>query len=118
MSAEAGRANAAAAPANAKRRPACLRKKALPLPRISVRRAAPVVIALAVAGFALSLPAAGRRVDWWACGAAVGVYLVFGAPVLLSGRATFAGWIKLDDTANWFGLTDRLMEHGRTLAGL
>ena len=34
------------------------------------------------------------------------------------GRPTFAGYIRLDDTATWMALTDRVMEHGRSLAGL
>ena len=34
------------------------------------------------------------------------------------GQATFAGFIKLDDTATWMALTDRVMEHGRSLSGL
>ena len=50
--------------------------------------------------------------------AAVGVFAVFAAPIVLSGEATFAGYIKLDDTATWFAMTDRVMEHGRSLAGL
>ena len=37
---------------------------------------------------------------------------------MLSGRATFAGYIKLDDTATYLAMTDRVMEHGRSLAGL
>ena len=32
---------------------------------------------------------------------------------LASGDATFGGYIKLDDTATWMALTDRVMEHGR-----
>jgi hypothetical protein len=32
--------------------------------------------------------------------------------------ATFAGYIKLDDTATFLALTDRAMEHGRSLDGL
>ena len=49
---------------------------------------------------------------------AFGVFAVFAAPVVLSGEATFAGYIKLDDTATWFAITDRLMEHGRDLSSL
>jgi hypothetical protein len=77
----------------------------------------PVVVALAVAGFAVSLPLR-RRIDWWAVAAGCAVYAVFAAPVVLSGAATFAGYIKLDDTATWLAMTDRLMEHGRDLSGL
>ncbi|HSB38651.1 MAG TPA: hypothetical protein VLD13_06140 [Gaiellaceae bacterium] len=79
--------------------------------------AGPLVVALALAGLLLS--------RWWrpsprlwAPAAAVGVYAVFAAPVVLSGRATFAGYIKLDDTATYLAMTDRVMEHGRSLAGL
>jgi hypothetical protein len=46
------------------------------------------------------------------------VFAVFAAPIVLSGRATFAGYIKLDDTATYFAMTDRVMEHARSLAGL
>ncbi len=46
------------------------------------------------------------------------VFAVFAAPVVLSGEATFAGYIKLDDTATYFAMTDRVMEHARDLAGL
>jgi hypothetical protein len=79
---------------------------------------APMVVALAVAGLALSLPWRLRRPDWWLVVAAVGVFLVYAAPIVLSGKPTFAGYIKLDDTASWVGITDRLMTHGRSLAGL
>ena len=80
--------------------------------------AIPAVLMLAVAGAAVSLPLHGRRPDWWAVGAAGAIYAVFAAPVVLSGEATFAGYIKLDDTATWLAMTDRLMEHGRDLGGL
>ena len=54
----------------------------------------------------------------WAVAAAIGVFAVFAAPVVLSGEATFTGYIKLDDTATWLAITDRIMEHGRDLGGL
>ena len=78
-----------------------------------------VAAILGLAGFALT----GRRLpqlkpERGALIVAVAVFLVFGAPVILSGEPTFAGYIKLDDTATWFALTDRLMEHGRSLDGL
>lgn len=78
----------------------------------------PVVVALAVFGGGFSLPWRFGRPDPWAAAAALAVFLVFGAPVFLSGDPTFAGYIKLDDTATWLAMTDRLMEHGRSLAGL
>ena len=80
--------------------------------------ALPAVLVLAVAGFALSLAGRDRGVDWWAVAAGCAVYGFFAAPVVLSGEATFAGYIKLDDTATWLAITDRLMEHGRDLGGL
>ncbi len=75
----------------------------------------PLVAALAAAGFVL---ARRVRLDIWALAAAAAVFLVYGAPILLSGTATFAGYVKLDDTATFLALTDRVMEHGRSLAGL
>src|SRR5262245_16335435 len=39
-------------------------------------------------------------------------------PIVPAGQATFAGYIRLDDTATWMALTDRVMEHGRSLGGL
>ncbi len=50
--------------------------------------------------------------------AAAGAFAVYAAPIVLSGDATFAGFIKLDDTATWMAFTDQLMEHGRDLDGL
>jgi hypothetical protein len=77
--------------------------------------ATPLVAALAAAGLVLSRR---RDLDTWPFLAAAGVFLVYGAPVLVSGAATFAGYIKLDDTATFLAITDRVMEHGRSLAGL
>ena len=79
--------------------------------------AGPLVIALAIAGLMLRPPWLDRP-EPWALGAAAGVFAVFAAPIVLSGRATFAGYIKLDDTATYLAMTDRVMEHGRSLAGL
>jgi hypothetical protein len=79
--------------------------------------ATPLVVALAAAGFVLGAWR-GRTVDGWALGAALAVFAVFAAPVVLTGEATFTGYIKLDDTSIWFELVDRVMEHGRNLEGL
>lgn len=54
----------------------------------------------------------------WPALAAVGVFLVFGAPVILSGSATFAGYIKLDDTSTWLAFTDHVLAHGHSVSGL
>jgi hypothetical protein len=80
--------------------------------------ATPLVVALAVTGWGLSLPWRRVRVDLFALAAAVGAFAALGAPVVLSGSATFTGYIKLDDTATWLALTDRVMAHGHSLAGL
>lgn len=80
--------------------------------------ALPAVLALAVAGLALSRPGRDRSVDWWAVATGCAVYGFFAAPVVLSGDATFAGYIRLDDTATWLAMTDHLMEHGRDVSGL
>src|SRR5947208_15515509 len=78
----------------------------------------PVVVALAIAGLALSIPWRRSRIDWWAAATAGAVYAVFAAPIVLSGAATFAGYITLDDTATWLATPDRIMEHGRDLTGI
>ena len=79
--------------------------------------AAPLVVALAVAGLLLVPPWRGRDRAWPAA-AAVAAFAAFGAPTVLSGRATFDGYIKLDDTATYFAMTDRVMTHARSLAHL
>ena len=58
------------------------------------------------------------RFDGWASAAAIAVFLVYAAPVVLSGTATFAGYVKLDDTSTWLALTDQVMANGRSTAGL
>jgi hypothetical protein len=82
----------------------------------AARLTVPVVVALAAAGLVVSSPRG--RLDVMATAAAAIVYVCYGAPVLASGAATFAGYIKLDDTATFLALTDRALEHGRSLAGL
>ena len=78
----------------------------------------PVIVALAVAGFVLAPPWKGGRPSPWLVGALVAVFAVYAAPIVLSGSATFAGYIRLDDTATWLALTDRVMEAGRDIDGL
>ena len=78
----------------------------------------PLLLGLAIAGVGLSVPWRFGRPDPLPVAVAVGVFLVFGAPVILSGDPTFAGYIKLDDTATWLALTDQVMERGRDLDGL
>jgi len=54
----------------------------------------------------------------WPLLAAVGALLVYGAPVLLSGQATFTGYVKLDDTATWFNIVDVVMSHSHSLTAV
>ncbi len=78
----------------------------------------PLVVALSVAGFAVSGRWwSGRGGAWWLA-PAIAAFLVYGAPVVVSGEPTFAGYIRLDDTSTWLALTDRVMEHGHSLEGL
>jgi hypothetical protein len=73
----------------------------------------------AAVGLALGWPERGRlRGALWPGLAALGVLIVYGAPVLLSGQATFAGYVRLDDTATWLAIADQVMSHGRALAYL
>lgn len=79
--------------------------------------AAPLAVALAVAGFLLSW-GRPRGLDRFALIAALGVFIVYALPVLALGEPSFTGYIKLDDTATWLALTDRIAEAGRDLSGL
>ncbi len=84
----------------------------------TARLTTPIVVALAVAGLALSFPWRPERASGWVIGSATATYLAFGAPIILSGSATLAGYITLEDTSTWLAFTDRLLEHGRNVTGL
>ncbi len=77
----------------------------------------PLVVLLALAGL---VPALQRRArpDVAALVAGVAVFAVYAAPIVLSGSATFAGYISLDDTATWLALADNALAHGRDTAML
>ena len=79
----------------------------------------PLAVALGLAGWVLAIRG-GRALRPHAAPLAAFLVtgLVFGAPVIASGDPTFAGYIRLDDTSTWLALTDRVMEHGRSLDGL
>ncbi len=83
----------------------------------TARLTVPVVVGLATVGL---LRAARSRptLDWRLVALAVGVFAVYAAPVVLTGQATFTGYVKLDDTASFLGFTDQMMSHGRDLSGL
>ncbi len=77
-----------------------------------------VLIAVALGGVVLGRARLRRGVDGWLVGTAVLVFGAYGAPVLLSGQATFAGYTRLDDISTFLALTAHLAEHGRSLSGL
>jgi hypothetical protein len=77
----------------------------------------PLLVALAVAGLALGWRRLGRP-DPWAAAAAVGVFAVFAAPVVLSGEPGFAGYSILGDTSIHFIGADAVLERGRDVADL
>jgi hypothetical protein len=79
----------------------------------------PLIVALALVGLGLGAPRLREtRPDLLAASAALGVFLVFALPVVAAGDPTFTGYIRLDDTASWLGITDRVMTHGTSLDGL
>lgn len=85
----------------------------------TARLAVPLVVAAALAGLVLSRPWPRPRPSAaWPALAAAGAFAVYAAPIVLSGEPTFAGYIKLDDTATWLAFTDRVLDHGRTTTGL
>ena len=89
-----------------------------PLSASTASLAAPLVVTFALAGIALAFLGARPRFDAWAAGAAIAAYVAYAAPAALSGSSTFAGYIKLDDTATYLAMLDRIQDHGRSLAGL
>ncbi len=79
----------------------------------------PVVVVLAAAGIGLGLVRRGPlRPPPVLILALAGIFAVYAAPIVLSGDATLAGFIKLDDTATWLAFTDQVMADGRDLDGL
>jgi hypothetical protein len=80
--------------------------------------AAPVIAVGAVIGLAAMASRGRRRPSGWGLAAVAGTFGIYAAPIVLSGEATFAGYIRLDDTATWMAFTDQLSEHGRALGSL
>ena len=81
---------------------------------------APAAAPLVAAGGLAGLARAWRRTKLAPAVlvAALGVLLIYGAPVILSGQATFLGYVRLDDTATWLAFIDQFFAHGRSLATL
>ena len=80
--------------------------------------AVPLVVALAVVGLAVGAGDLRDRLDPWTAGVGITAYAVYAAPTVASGQATFAGYVKLDDTATWLGILDYVLERGTHVTGL
>jgi hypothetical protein len=86
---------------------------------VTAELGAPLTALGAVAGLVVGWKRVrSPRLDRWAAGAALVVFAVFAAPIVLSGSATFAGYTILGDTAVHFVLVDHIGSHGTDLAGL
>lgn len=83
----------------------------------TVDAAIPAACAVAAGGLVFRPPWRWRPHDRATIAPAV-VFAVYAAPIVLSGSATWAGYVKLDDTATWLALVDRTLSAGHTLAGL
>lgn len=86
---------------------------------LTAELATPLVVIGAVGGLVLGRERVWPlRADRWAALAAAVVFVVFAAPVVLSGSASFAGYTILGDTAVHFVLADRIASDGTSLAGV
>ncbi len=91
---------------------------------VLVDGAGPAIVPLALVGTGAGLVLGRQRLVGadlaaWAVplGACAGVLLVHALPTLLDG-GVIGGYGRLDDSATWLGLTDRLLEHGRGVEDL
>jgi hypothetical protein len=84
--------------------------------------ATPLAVAGAVAGGVLFVGGAGARralrPNVAAAAAALGVFGLYAAPVVLSGEPAIAGYIRLDDSATWIALAEHVLAEGRATSGL
>jgi hypothetical protein len=78
----------------------------------------PAILLLAVIGLILGARTEERMDLRWPVGAALAVFLVYAAPIVASGEATWAGIVKLDDTATWLALSDHVFEYGTGVGDL
>ncbi|MCU1450903.1 MAG: hypothetical protein JWP02_3073 [Acidimicrobiales bacterium] len=93
---------------------------ALTLSGTTAPLATPSTLLLAAIGFLWAPPWRRwpQRVAVPVIAAAVAVFVVFALPSVLSGQASVAGYLKLDDAPTWLAMTDRVLHHGRGLHGL
>jgi hypothetical protein len=71
-----------------------------------------VAIGILALGFAIFRGDRPRCPDWYALGAGFVVFAVYAAPVVLSGTATWAGWVKLDDGGSFLAFIDAAFSSG------
>src|SRR5207244_2418678 len=84
----------------------------------TARTTVPVVLAITLIGLVLAPRRRPGSEGWAAVVVTALTFLFYGAPVIVSGQPTFAGYVKLDDTATFLALTDRALTHGRGVSGL
>jgi hypothetical protein len=79
----------------------------------TARLALPVIVVLAIAGLVLGLARLrALRPSVWIAAPALGVFLIAGAPMFLSGHPTFAGYTSLPDTSHQLTLAWLFAHHG------
>jgi hypothetical protein len=75
--------------------------------------AAPLVAALAIAGVVISRGRDRPAPTRWELCAALGAFAVFALPIVASGDATVAGYMKLEDGSTFLALTDSALHAGQ-----
>ena len=78
----------------------------------------PLLVLLAIGGVVVRRDRLRRPTSWAPYAAAAAVYAVYAAPIVLTGEPSWAGFVKLDDTATWLTFTDRLFDAGYGYGGL
>ncbi len=76
------------------------------------------IFAAAIAGLVLGRRRLRRPLPRAPLIVAGATFLAYGAPVLFSGEPSWAGFIKLDDTATWFAMTEHAITQGYDLSGM
>ena len=78
----------------------------------------PAILVLAAIGLIVGWGRSDEGIPRAAALAGAVVFGLYAAPIVLSGEATWAGFIKLDDTATWMAITDHAFEFGRGVGEL
>jgi hypothetical protein len=86
---------------------------------LTVPIAGPALLLLSVTGWLAATPSlVARARRRWSSIAAVATFACYAAPVAFSGGVSWGGFIKLDDTADWAAIGQRLATEGHTTTGL